>query len=115
MGRFRGSFYREAVDFLEGQPPIASGFVRGIPILQRGDRGILIIGSEADQGAAEQENRDEYKPVAITDLVGIDIHDKKVNKKRRGETESSHGNALDKQKPVLHYRKILGYTLVGKQ
>src|ERR1017187_5847250 len=75
--------------------PQDSRFIRGIPIFQRSDGGILVIGSQADQGAAEQENRDEQKLVVITDLIGIDIRDKKVNKKRRGKAESSHGNALD--------------------
>ena len=91
-----------------------SRFIRGIPIFQCGDGGILVVISEADQGAAEQENRHEQKPVAVTDLIGIDIRDKKVNKKGRGKAESSHGNALDKQKSIFHHRKILGYTLVGK-
>jgi hypothetical protein len=96
------------------RPRHDSRFIGGIPIFQRSDGGILIVVSEADQGAAEQENRDEQKPVVIADLIGIDIRDKKVNKKGRGKAESSHGNALDKQKPILHHRKILGYTLVGK-
>src|SRR5208282_3638345 len=89
---------------------VASGFIRRIPILQRSDGGILIIRSDADQGTAQQENRDEQKPVAITDRIGIDIRQEKVNKKGRGKAESSHGHALDEQKPILHHRKILGYT-----
>ena len=98
----------------ESDPP-ASGFTRRIPILQRGNGGILIIRSDADHGAAEQESRDKQKPVAVADLVGIDVCDEKENKKRRWEAESPHGNALDEQEPILHYHKILGYTLVGKQ
>jgi hypothetical protein len=93
----------------------ASRFIGGIPIFERGDGGILIVGTDADQGAAEQEKRDEQKPVAGRELIGIDIRDKKVNKKGRGKAERSHGNTLDEQKPILHSRKILGYTIVGKQ
>ena len=92
-----------------------SGFVRRIPILQRGDGRILVIGSDADQGAAEQEKRDKQKPIAVSDVIGIDIREEKVNKKGRGKAERPHGNALDEQKPILHLTKILGYTIIGKQ
>jgi hypothetical protein len=92
-----------------------SAFTRGIPILQCGDGGILIIRRNADQGTTKQKHRDEQKLVGMTHLIGIDIDNKKENKERRWEAESSHGDALDKQKPILHWHKILGYTLVGKQ
>jgi hypothetical protein len=91
------------------------GFFGGVPILQGGDGGILVIGGQADEGATEEQDGDDEESIAIADGVEIDADQEKVNEEGRGKAERTQGDTFQKEKPVLHLGKIVAYGIDGKQ
>jgi hypothetical protein len=87
---------------------------RGVPILERGNGRILVVGGETDDGATEQEGADEKKPILVTYFPGVHAAQKKVDKKRGREAKCPKDDALRQEKTILQRRKILAYAKNGK-